>query len=107
MSNISIDPKTYHRLQQFSQRARISIHVAASDAIENWLDIASDPHLALMALGAIAMPQPHPLPNPASLVPAALRTNVTCINAGLGSSPHRQDDTSRTLREVNNNEVAR
>ena len=107
MSNIPIDPKTYHRLEQFSQRAQVSIHAAASDAIENWLDITSDPRLAITALSAIAVTQPYPLPNPAPLAPAALPPNVTYINANLGYSPHHQDDTLRKLREVSTKEVAR
>ncbi len=45
MSNISIEPKTYRRLEQYSMRARVSICAAASDAIENWLDITSAPNL--------------------------------------------------------------
>src|ERR1039458_8889630 len=55
MSYISIDPKTYRRLEQFAQRAGVSIHAAASDAVENWLDITADPRLAITALTTIAL----------------------------------------------------
>jgi len=72
MSSISIDSKTYQRLEQYSQRARVSIHAAASDAIENWLDITSDPRLAITALSTIAKTQPDPLANPGPGAPAAL-----------------------------------
>ena len=104
MPNISIDAKTYRRLEQFSQRARVSIHAAASDAIENWLDITSDPRLAISALSTIAMTQPDPLPNPAP--PAALPPNVTYINARLAPPPHHQDDTLCKIREAGTKEVA-
>ena len=107
MSNISIDPKTHQRLLQFSQRARVSIHAAASDAIENWLDITSDPRLAINALSTIAMTQPDPLPNPAPPAPASLPRNVTFINANLGLSPHHQDEPLRKLREAGAKGVAR
>jgi hypothetical protein len=106
MSNISIDPKTYHRLEQFSQRARVSIHAAASDAIENWLDITSDPRLAITALSTIAMTQPDPQSNPAPLAPAALPPNVTYINASFGHSSHSQEESLRKLREGGTKEVA-
>jgi hypothetical protein len=107
MSNISIDPKTYDRLERFSQRARVSIHAAASDAIENWLDITSDPCLAITALSTIAAGQPGPLPSAATPAPAALPQNVTYINASVGSSPHHQDYTMRKLCEVSSKEVTR
>ena len=107
MSNISIEPKTYQRLEQFSQRARVSIHAAASDAIENWLDITSDPRVAITALSTIAMTQPDPLPNPAPPAPASLPRNVTFINANLGLSPHHQDEPLRKLREAGAKGVAR
>ena len=106
MPNISIDAKTYRRLEQFSQRARVSIHAAASDAIENWLDITSDPRLAISALSTIAMTQPDPLPNPAPPAPAALPPNVTYINARLAPPPHHQDDTLCKIREAGTKEVA-
>jgi hypothetical protein len=106
MSNISIDPKTYRRLEQFSQRARVSIHTAASDAIENWLDITSDPRLAINALSTIAMTQPDSLPNPGPPAPAALPRNVTYINASLGPSPHHRDDSLCKIREAGTKEVA-
>jgi hypothetical protein len=92
MSSISIDSKTYQRLEQYSQRARVSIHAAASDAIENWLDITSDPRLAITALSTIAKTQPDPLANPVPGAPAALPPNVTYINANLGPSARHQDD---------------
>lgn len=106
MSNISIDPKTYHRLERYSQRARVSIHAAASDAIENWLDIASDPRLAITALSTIAMTQPGSQPTPAQPAPAALPSNVTYINANLGLSPDYQDDPLNKPREAGTKEVA-
>jgi hypothetical protein len=106
MSNISIDPKTYRRLEQFSQRARVSIHAAASDAIENWLDITSDPRLAITALSTIAMTQPDSLPNPGPPAPAALPPNVTYINARLAPPPHHQDDTLCKIREAGTKEGA-
>jgi len=100
MPYISIDPTTYHRLEQFSQRARVSIHAAASDAIENWLDITGT------ALSAIAITQPDRLPNPAPPAPAALPPNVIYINASLGGSSHHQDDTLCKSREAGTKEVA-
>ena len=106
MPNISIDAKTHRRLEQFSQRARVSIHAAASDAIENWLDITSDPRLAISALSTIAMTQPDPLPNSAPPAPAALPPNVIYINASLGPSPHHQDDTLCKIRDAGTKEVA-
>jgi hypothetical protein len=106
MPNISIDPKTYHRLEQFSQRARVSIHAAASDAIENWLDISSDPRLAITALSTIAKTQLDPLQSPAPAAPAALPPNVTYINASLGSSPHHQGELFRKPGEADAKKVA-
>ena len=114
MSYISIDPKTYRRLEQFAQRAGVSIHAAASDAVENWLDITADPRLAITALTTIALTSPDPLQpdqmQPAPPLPAALPPNVTFINANLGASPHHQNDSLRKLAEANANtieEVAR
>jgi hypothetical protein len=99
MSYISIDPKTYRRLQQFAQRTGVSIHAAATDAVENWLDITTDPRLAITALTTIALTSPDSLqpdqvqPEPAP--PAALPRNVTFINANLGAPPHHRNDSAR------------
>jgi hypothetical protein len=109
MSYISIDPKTYRRLEQFAQRAGVSIHAAASDAVENWLDITADPRLAITALTTIALTSPDPLQldqmQPAPPLPAALPPNVTFINANLGASPHHQNDSLRKLGEANANTI--
>ena len=99
MSYISIDPKTYRRLEQFAQRAGVSIHAAASDAVENWLDITADPRLAITALTSPDQMQPAPP------LPAALPPNVTFINANLGASPHHQNDSLRKLGEANANTI--
>lgn len=107
MPNISIDPKTYHRLEQFSQCARVSIHATASDAIENWLDIASDPRPAITAFSAIATSQPDPPPNPGPLAPTALPSNVTYINATLGPSPHLRGEPLCKLSGADTKEVTR
>jgi len=108
MSYISIDPKTYRRLEQFAERAGISIHAAASEAVENWMDISTDPRLAITALTTIALtspdlPEPDPM-HPVFTLPAALPPNVTFINANLGASPHphpqTQNDRSHKLGEA-------
>src|ERR1039457_4505812 len=82
------------------RRWTATIHAAASDAIENWLDLTSDPRLAITALSTIAMTQPDSLPNPAPPAPAALPPNVTYINASLGPSSHHRDDTLCKIREA-------
>ena len=104
MSYISIDPKTYRRLEQFAQRAGVSIHAAASDAVENWLDITADPRLAITALTSPDPLQPDQM-QPAPPLPAPLPPNVTFINANLGASPHHQNDSLRKLGEANANTI--
>jgi hypothetical protein len=58
MRAIVVDGKTYDRIEKFAQEAGISVQAAARDAVENWLDIVSDPRLAVATLNAIAMTEP-------------------------------------------------
>jgi hypothetical protein len=92
MSYISIDPAIYRRLAQLARQSGISVHHAASDAIDNWLDITSDPHLAIAALRVI-ISQRNSRPTPAP--PAPLPANVTFINQPRPGAPRANPARTR------------
>ena len=107
MFYVPIDPVTYRRLEQFAHQAGISIQAAASDAIENWLDITSDPRLAVTALAAIAVTQPLGERNSELPTETAAPRNVCFINAKRSSLARRNVDLPRRSRDVRTKEGGR
>jgi hypothetical protein len=107
MAELSIDPKTYSRLTHFAESAGVSVQAAGSDAIENWLDITSDPRLAVTALSAIAVTHPLRERNAARPAETSLPWNVSFINARRRPSGGREGEPSRRLREARAKEDGR
>jgi len=81
MPSLSIDSRTYRRLVLFAEGAGISIHAAATDAVDNWMDLAHDPQLAVTALCAIAVQTASDRSVPAAAAAPSLPANVTYIDA--------------------------
>ena len=106
MPYLSIDSRTYRRLTQFAAGAGISIHAAATDAVDNWLDLANDPRLAISALSAIAVKAPTlgTIATAAPVPPAPL--NVTFIDALGGRSLQHKIEASRRHREAASEKVS-
>jgi hypothetical protein len=100
MSHITIDSRTYDRLVQFATGAGVSVHAAASDAVENWLDITSDPRLAITALAAIATTEPDQQAIPAVPAEIALPLNVSYINASRRFSPQPPNESGPRFHGV-------
>ena len=96
MHSISVDPRTYHRLAQFARSAGVSLEAAACDAIDNWMNITSDPHLAMAALNAIAMTEPDADAGAASPVSG----NVVFINASRDRATRQETGASRKRGET-------
>jgi hypothetical protein len=81
MPCISIDLRTYGRIVEYAKGAGVSVDVAARDAIDNWMDVASNPALAVDALQLIAELEPKAKP----CVPAKLTFIDAYLNHGKRS----------------------
>lgn len=90
MPHISIDVRTFRRIEKFAKQARISVNAAARDAVDSWMDLTSDPQIAVNALriiAAAAAAQPSPKPHDGPDAEPCLPPNVIFINADHGGLP--------------------
>jgi hypothetical protein len=107
MPHVSINARTYSRLARFAASAGISVHAAAADAVDNWLDLANDPRLAVTALTAIGEIAPAPPAIPAAEAVPIVPTNVTYIDAFGGRSLQHKIEASRRHREAASGKASR
>lgn len=107
MPSLSIDSRTYRRLALFAKGAEISIRAAATDAIDNWLDLAHDPRLAVVALRAIAVKAPNDLPIAVAGAVSCLPANVTYIDEIRNRSTRHKLAHSRRHGEAVSEKVSR
>ena len=100
MSYLSIDSRTYRRLALFAEAAGISIHAAATDAVDNWMDLTSDPRLAITALSAIAVKAPNAKAVAVASAVPSTPSNLTYIDAVAGRSAQHKIGVLRRHREI-------
>jgi hypothetical protein len=106
MPHISVNSRTYRRLVRLAEDAGITVHAAATDAIDNWIDIANDPRLAVTALTAIGEIAPAPLAVAMAYAGPIFPPNVTYIDAVGGRSPQHRLAALRRHREATSGEAS-